>query len=72
MCIKLRESLVGLVLMIGALQGHAATVAHIEIESSENGESKGTQTQIVTIDEKKYGLTTWVPKVKRLQIHLIY
>ncbi|MGB5278806.1 MAG: hypothetical protein WBP02_16765 [Gammaproteobacteria bacterium] len=56
MCIKLRESLVGLVLMIGALQGHAATVAHIEIESSENGESKGTQTQIVTIDEKKVRL----------------
>lgn len=56
MFIKQRESLVGLVLMIGALQVHAASVVNIETESSENGESKGTQTQIVTIDDNKVRL----------------
>jgi hypothetical protein len=56
MFIKQRESLVALVLLIGALQVHAASVVNIETESSENGESKGTQTQIVTIDNKKVRL----------------
>jgi hypothetical protein len=56
MFIKQRESIAGLVLLIGALQVHAASVINIETESSENGESKGTQTQIVTIDDKKVRL----------------
>ena len=56
MFIKHSESLVGLVLMTGALQVHAASVVNIETESSENGESKGTQAQIITIDDKKVRL----------------
>ena len=56
MLIKNRESLVGLVLMIWALQIHAASLVNIETESSRDGESRGTLNQIVTIDGKKVRL----------------
>jgi hypothetical protein len=38
------------------LPAHAASVVYLEIESSKNGESKGTNTNIITIDEKKFRL----------------
>lgn len=56
MGIKRGISFAGLVFLLGTLHAHAAIVINIEIESSKNGESAGTNTQIITVDGKKVRL----------------
>lgn len=56
MDIKRRECFVALILMISVLQAHAASVINIEIEASKNDEASVTNTNIITIDDKKVRL----------------
>ncbi len=56
MYIKRRQSFAALVLMTGILPAHSASVAHLEIESSKNGVSSSTDTNIITVDENKFRL----------------
>ena len=56
MFIKQTKTLIALVFLMCSLPAYSANVVQIEIESSKNGVSKGVNTNIITIDEKKWRL----------------
>jgi len=56
MYIKQCKSIVALVFIMGILPVHSASIVYLEVESSKNGESRDMNTNIITVDEKKFRL----------------